>query len=51
MCKTLVIDMFHTYNTGVCPTHVLHMLNYMCNTGVYPTHVYYKCFTHVLQIS
>ncbi len=42
MCKTPGIHMFHTCNTGVYPTYVLDVLNYMCNTGVYHT-----CVLHV----
>ncbi len=51
--------MFHTCNTSVYPTHVLHVYNYMCNTGVYPTPVLhvqkYMCNTgiyptHVLHV-
>ncbi len=39
MCKTPVLHMFYTCNTGVYVTHVhvLYVLNYMCNIGVYPT--------------
>ncbi len=43
MCKTPVIYMFHTCNTDVYPTHVIHVSHYMYNTGVYP--MYYKCKT------
>ncbi len=37
MCKTPVIYMFHTSNTGVYLVHVLHVYDYMCNTGIYLT--------------
>ncbi len=43
--------MFHTCNTGVYPTHVSYMWNYMCNTGVYVLHMYYTCrITCVIQV-
>ncbi len=37
--KISVIHMLHTCNTGVYPTHILHVQKYMCNICVYPTHV------------
>ncbi len=65
MCKTPVIHMFHICNTGVYPTYLLHVQNYMCNICVYPTpllhvwkcicnkvyilHMHNMCRTYVLQ--
>ncbi len=37
MCRTHVIYIFHTSNTGVYPTYAFYVYNYMCNTGIYPT--------------
>ncbi len=51
MCQTLVIHMFHICNTGIYPTHVLHVQNCMYNTGVYPTHVLHMyTITCVIQV-
>ncbi len=43
MCKTPVIHMFHTCNTGIYPTHVLSVE--LCVVPVYILHMYYMCRT------
>ncbi len=50
MCKTPVLHMLHICHTGVYPSHVLHVWNYMCYTGIYARlvlHVWNMCITHV----
>ncbi len=49
MCKTPVIHIFHVCNSGVYPTHGLHVKNYMCS-NVYTLYMYYMCTTCVLHM-
>ncbi len=38
-------------NTGVYPTHVLHVYIYMCNAGVYSNHVLHVYNIYITHVS